>query len=63
MREPGGGGPGGGGAGAAPRPRFLFFLLFFRVWMAYIPVAPESFGATGCPPSRVLILIEINIKI
>ena len=42
---------------------FFFFFLFFHVWMAYIPVAPDSFGATGCPPSRVLILIEINIKI
>ena len=46
MREPGGGGQGG---------NFLFSF-FIRIWMAYIPVAPDSLGATGCPRSRVLIL-------
>ena len=36
----------------------LFFSFLFGVWMAYIPVAPDSFAATSCPRSRVL----YNIK-
>ena len=54
MREPGGGCPEGGSAGAAPRPRFLFCLFFtFGCSMTYIPIAPDSFRATGCPRSKV----------
>ena len=41
------------GAGRGrPRPRSLFFFFFFSAFgwlMAYIPVARDSFGATGCP--------------
>ena len=55
MREPGGGGHEGGSAGAAPTASISFFFLLAFGWpMAYIPVAPDSFGATGCPRSRVL---------
>ena len=45
----------GGGCGSREREakgEISFF--FFHVWMAYIPVAPDSFEATGCPRSRVL---------
>ena len=47
-------GAGGGGQGLD-----FFFFSFFRVFgwpMAYIPVAPDSFKATGCPRSRVYFL-------
>ena len=44
------------GAGRGrPRGKFLFFFFFFRVWMAYIPAAPDSFGATACTRRGVLL--------
>ena len=46
---------------ARPRPRFFFFFFLTFGWlMAYILVAPDSFGATGCPrsSSRVLTFIR-----
>ena len=34
------------------------FFFVFGWNLSYIPVAPDSFGATDCPRSRVLILIQ-----
>ena len=52
------------GAGRGrPRPRFLFsFFLAFGWNLGYIPVAPDSFGATGCPRSRVHKIITSKIQ-
>ena len=43
----------------------ISFSFFSRFWMpmAYIPVAPYSFGATGCARSRVLKIKESNLCI
>ena len=48
--------------GVSAKASIYFFHFFFAFgWpMAYIPVAPDSFGATGCPCSRVLKIIEID---
>ena len=68
KKEGGGGGGGGGhffyfpGGGGRMREQegeakasisFSYFFLVFKWPMAYIPVALDSFGATGCPRSRV----------
>ena len=44
MREP---------RGEAKASIFLIFFLAFGRNLGYVPVAPDSFGATGCPRSRV----------
>ena len=56
--SPGGGGRCGSGEGEA-KASISFFLSFFAFgWlMAYIPVAPDSFGATSCPHSIVINII------
>ena len=54
-----------GADAGAERPRFLFSF-FFGVWMAHglNTGCPDSFGATGCPCSRVLkIILNHSLRI